>query len=205
MSLGDDWKIGLIVGPSGSGKSTLLREFGEEQNIEWDSNKAVCSHFNDATDAEERLSSVGFNSIPSWMRPYHVLSNGEQFRADLARRIEDGAIIDEYTSVVDRNVARSCSVAVKKYIDKKGLKNIVFATCHYDIIEWLEPDWIYDTVSQTIDSRRLLRRPDIEVEVLPCTVKAWEMFRNHPSSLRGHQSKFKVLDRSLERGTCRIF
>lgn len=178
-SLGDDWKIGLIVGPSGSGKSTLLREFGEEQNIDWDSNKAVCSHFNNATDAEERLSSVGFNSIPSWMRPYHVLSNGEQFRADLARRIEDGAIIDEYTSVVDRNVARSCSVAVKKYIDKKGLKNIVFATCHYDIVEWLEPDWIYDTVSQTIDSRRLLRRPEIEVEVIPCTVKAWEMFRNH--------------------------
>lgn len=178
-SIGDDWKIGLIVGPSGSGKSTLLREFGEERRPEWDKNKAVCSHFEDATDAEDRLSSVGFNTIPSWMRPYHVLSNGEQFRADLARRIESGAVIDEFTSVVDRNVARSCSVAVKKYIDNKGLKNIVFSTCHYDIVEWLEPDWIYDTVSQTIDSRRLLRRPEIEVEVIPCTVKAWEMFRNH--------------------------
>ena len=104
MSLGDDWKIGLIVGPSGSGKSTLLREFGEEQNIGGIRTKQFVLISNDATDAEERLSSVGFNSIPSWMRPYHVLSNGEQFRADLARGIEDGAIIDEYTSVVDRNV-----------------------------------------------------------------------------------------------------
>jgi len=177
--IGSEWKIGLIVGPSGSGKSTLLREFGEQEPIEWDPNKAVCSHFIDATDAEERLSSVGFNTIPSWMRPYHVLSNGEQFRADLARRIKDGACIDEFTSVVDRNVARSCSVAIKKYVDKKGIKNLVFATCHYDIIEWLQPDWVYDTVTQTVDSRRLLRRPEIEVEVVPCSIEAWAMFRNH--------------------------
>lgn len=177
--IGSEWKIGVIVGPSGSGKSTLLREFGEEEHTLWDDRKAVCSHFESAQDAEERLSAVGFNSIPSWMRPYHVLSNGEQFRADLARRIKDGAVIDEFTSVVDRNVARSCSVAIKKYVDKKGIKNLVFATCHYDILEWLEPDWVYDTVSQSVEDRRLLRRPDIEVEVVPCTVEAWSMFRQH--------------------------
>lgn len=177
--IGDEWSIGLIVGPSGSGKSTLLKEFGEEKEILWDDRKAVCSHFETTQDAEERLSSVGFNSIPSWLRPYHVLSNGEQFRANLARRIEDGAVIDEFTSVVDRNVARSCSVALKKYVDKKRFKNLVFATCHYDIIEWLEPDWVYDTVSQTVESRRSLRRPEIEVEVVPCSVEAWSMFSPH--------------------------
>ena len=179
MTMGKEWGIGVIVGPSGSGKSTLLDQFGKEQAIEWDGDKAICSHFENATDAEERLSSVGFNSIPSWMRPYHVLSNGEQFRADLARRIEDGAVIDEFTSVVDRNVARSCSVAIKKYVSKKGIKNLVFATCHYDILEWLEPDWVYDTVSQSVENRRLLRRPDIEVEIVPCSVSAWSMFRDH--------------------------
>ena len=178
-TIGEEWKIGLIVGPSGSGKSTLLKEFGEEQPIQWDSNKAVCSHFGSAEEAEGKLSAVGFNTIPSWMRPYHVLSNGEQFRADLARRIKNGAVIDEFTSVVDRNVARSCSVAIKKYVDKQGIKNLVFATCHYDIIEWLEPDWVYDTVSQSVDNRRLLRRPDIQVEVVPCGIKAWPMFRPH--------------------------
>ena len=41
-----DFNIGLIVGASGSGKSSLLKQFGEEETIvEWDSNKAVCSHF----------------------------------------------------------------------------------------------------------------------------------------------------------------
>ena len=179
IEIGSEWQIGVIVGPSGSGKSTLLQEFGEEQAIEWDPDKAICSHFEDATDAEERLTSVGFNSIPSWMRPYHLLSNGEQFRADLARRIQDGAVIDEFTSVVDRNVAKSCSVAIKKYVSKKGIKNLVFATCHYDILEWLEPDWVYDTVSQSVENRRLLRRPSIEVEVVPCSIEAWSMFRNH--------------------------
>jgi len=179
VEIGPEWKIGVIVGPSGSGKSTLLESFGQEESIDWDGSKAICSHFDDAEDAEERLSAVGFNSIPSWMRPYHVLSNGEQFRADLARRIKDNAVIDEFTSVVDRNVARSCSVAIKKYVDKRGIKNLVFATCHYDILEWLEPDWVYDTVSQSVDNRRLLRRPDIEVEVIPCSVEAWSMFSKH--------------------------
>src|SRR5210317_1291559 len=59
-SIDDDYSIGLIVCPSGSGKSTLLKEFGEEEQIEWNSNQAVCSHFNSAEDARERLSAVGF-------------------------------------------------------------------------------------------------------------------------------------------------
>jgi ABC-type ATPase with predicted acetyltransferase domain len=88
---------------------------------------------------------VGLNSIPSWYKPYAVLSNGERFRADLARKIEDGAVIDEFTSVVDRNVAKAASVALSKYIRKNNIKNVVLSTCHRDILEWLEPDWVIDT------------------------------------------------------------
>ena len=178
-SIDDDYSIGLIVGPSGSGKSTILKEFGEEEQIEWNPNQAVCSHFNSAEDAQERLNAVGFNTIPAWMRPYHILSNGEQFRSNLARRLKSGAVIDEFTSVVDRNVAKSCSLATRRYIDEKGLKNITFATCHYDIVEWLQPDWVFDTASGLVTTRGLLQRPEISVEVLPCNVKAWELFRNH--------------------------
>jgi GNAT superfamily N-acetyltransferase len=178
-SIDSDYSIGLIVGPSGSGKSTMLKDFGSEESIEWDSDKAVCSHFNSAEDAQERLSAVGFNTIPAWMRPFHVLSNGEQFRANLARRLRDGAVIDEFTSVVDRNVAKSCSLATRRYIDQKGLKNITFATCHYDIIEWLQPDWVFDTATGSITTRGSLRRPEITVEVVPCSRKAWAMFRDH--------------------------
>jgi ABC-type polar amino acid transport system ATPase subunit len=117
----DSFGIGLIVGGSGTGKSTLLESFGEESEIDWDASKAVCSHFNDAEDASERLSSVGFSSVPDWMKPYHVLSTGQKFRADLAMRIKDNAVVDEFTSTVDRNVGKSCSVALRRYVDKKGI------------------------------------------------------------------------------------
>ena len=173
------FSIGLIIGPSGSGKTTILNDFGPEENIEWKSDEAVVSHFKDVDDAQERLSAVGFNTIPSWLRPYHVLSNGEQFRADLARRLKDNAVVDEFTSVVDRNVAKACSVAIRRYIDKKGLKNIVFASCHYDIIEWLQPDWVFDTITGSITTRGCLRRPKTVLEILPCTADAWALFRDH--------------------------
>ena len=110
----EDFGIGLIVGGSGSGKSTLLKQFGSETTVEWNSNKAVASHFDTSEDAQDKLAAVGFNSIGDWVKPYHVLSNGQQFRADLARRLTDNAIIDEFTSVVDRNVAKSCSVALRR-------------------------------------------------------------------------------------------
>lgn len=174
-----DFGIGLIVGPSGSGKSTLLKRFGEETIPSWDSSKAVCSHFSSAEDARDRLAAVGLNSVPSWVRPYTVLSTGEKFRADMARRLGNGSVIDEFTSVVDRNVAKSCSNSIRRYVDKHGLKNLVFASCHYDIIEWLNPDWVFDTQSGRMTTGRLQRRPEIIVEVLPCTTEAWTRFSHH--------------------------
>lgn len=139
------FKIGIIVGSSGSGKSTLLKEFGQEESPVWDSNKAILSHFKNPDDAINRLTSVGLNSVPSWYKPYHVLSNGEKFRADLARKINDGAVIDEFTSVVDRNVAKAASVALSRYVKQNNITNVVLSTCHRDILEWLEPDWVIDT------------------------------------------------------------
>ncbi len=175
----NDFNVGLVVGPSGSGKSNILKEFNKEENIQWDSNKAVCSHFATHDEAVDKLSAVGFNSIPSWLKPYHVLSTGEKFRVDLAKRLKDNAVIDEFTSVVDRNVAKSCANALGKYIKKQNLKNIVFASCHYDIIDWLQPDWVFDTTSNKVVGRRWERRPKIVLEIFPCRVEIWSLFREH--------------------------
>jgi GNAT superfamily N-acetyltransferase len=179
FTLPDGFQVGLIVGPSGTGKSTLLKRIGQEESINWDERKAVCSHFNSAEDAQERLGAVGLNSIPAWMRPYHVLSTGEKFRADLARRLRSGAVIDEFTSVVDRNVAKSCAFAAARYIRNVGLQKVVFATCHYDEIDWLQPDWVFDTATSRLTGRGSERRPTIKLEVVPATVAAWSLFRNH--------------------------
>jgi len=144
-TLPNKFKIGVIVGSSGSGKSTLLKHFGTEEQPTWDSNKSILSHFATPEEGITRLSSVGFNTIPSWYKPYNVLSNGEKFRADLARKIASNAVIDEYTSVVDRNVAKAASMALSRYIKTNDFENIVISTCHMDIVDWLEPDWVINT------------------------------------------------------------
>jgi ABC-type Mn2+/Zn2+ transport system ATPase subunit len=73
------------------------------------------------------------------LRPFRLLSNGEQYRADLAYKVgksKDGDVIliDEYTSVVDRDVAKAMSFALQKYIRHTN-KKIILASCHTDILE----------------------------------------------------------------------
>ena len=93
---------------------------------------------------------VGFGSVPSWLKPYSVLSNGEKMRVDLARALleRDFIVFDEFTSVVDRNVAQTACIAINKTI-KKTNKKFVAISCHYDILDWLEPDWVFDTNTMT--------------------------------------------------------
>ena len=175
-----EYQIGLIVGSSGSGKSTILnRCFGKEERVDWDIKKSIASHFDSVQDASAKFGAVGLNSIPSWLKPYNVLSNGEKFRADLARRMHNNAVIDEFTSVVNREVAISCSMSMEKYIRANGLQNITFCSCHDDIIPYLKPDWIYNTDSHQFYNGRYLCRPQIVIEINPCDRKAWDMFKKY--------------------------
>jgi ABC-type ATPase involved in cell division/GNAT superfamily N-acetyltransferase len=172
--------LGLIVGPSGSGKTSLLRGVGELDAVEWPQGKAIVSAFDSPDDAVNRLMAVGLNSVPSWLRPYDVLSTGEQFRADLARRLRDGALVDEFTSVVDRTVARATSVALSRYVRAQGW-GVTLASCHRDIVDWLEPDWLYDTLDGSLVVGRRQRRPSIEVELYEGREARalWPVFRQH--------------------------
>lgn len=176
----NDFQIGLIVGSSGSGKSTLLsRCFGDADNVQWDNSKAIISNFQSAEEGIDRLSAVGLSSIPSWCKPYNVLSTGEKFRADMARRLHSGSVIDEFTSVVNREVAKACSFSVQRYIRERGLKSVVFASCHDDIAEYLMPDWIYNTDNTRFYTGVYLQRPPIELVFRQCSVNEWSMFKKH--------------------------
>lgn len=149
---GVDWNVGLIVGSSGTGKSTIAKEcFGDSyiRGYEYTAKAVIDDMPKDKSikEVEKAFTSVGFASPPSWLKPYSVLSNGEKMRVDLARSIlEDREIVvfDEFTSVVNREVAKTSSYAISKAVRKQG-KRFVAVACHRDIIEWLEPDWIYDT------------------------------------------------------------
>lgn len=178
--------IGAIIGPSGSGKSLLLRKFGTPISHQWDPSKAIISQIcSSPDDAIDRLSSVGFNSIPSWMKPFHVLSAGEQFRAELARSMRNHAVMDEFSSLIDRESAISASRAMRRYVDQAGLKGIVVATCHTDILPWLEPDWVFFTqtpdqkTGQLLVGRSLHPRPPIRLELYEAGHDSWSLFAEH--------------------------
>lgn len=141
-----DYNIGVIVGSSGSGKSLLLNKINASAKItHFSKSHSIASHFGSAQDAQERLYAVGLNSVPKWKLPFQSLSNGEQHRVYIAVNLHSSATIDEFTSVVDRNVAKSLSMAVSRYIRQNDIKRVVFATPHRDVIPFLKPDWIIDT------------------------------------------------------------
>lgn len=182
-----DWSIGLIVGPSGSGKTSMGGQiFGRESfwDPEWPHDKPIIDaiapdgDFNAVTGA---LAAVGLGDVPSWLRPHSVLSNGEKFRANLARLVSEspnGVVIDEFTSVVDRQIAKIGALAFQKAW-RRTKKQAVLLSCHYDVIDWLEPDWIYDTATGQYAGRRLWRRPKIEFEIWQTDWRYWHLFEPH--------------------------
>ena len=154
IELPEKWNIGVIIGNSGTGKTTIAKKiFGDcyIDDFEW-THKSVVDDMPkcDVTNIEKMFYSVGFGSVPSWLKPYSVLSNGEKMRVKLARSLleRNEVCFDEFTSVVDRNVAQTACIAINKAI-KNTNKKFIAVSCHYDVIEWLEPDWIFDTNTMT--------------------------------------------------------
>ncbi|MSR59522.1 MAG: ABC transporter ATP-binding protein [Planctomycetaceae bacterium] len=182
-----DWQIGLIVGPSGCGKTTLARELfptAIREAFDWPADRALIDGFPEGLGIREitrLLSSVGFSSPPSWLRPFRVLSNGEQFRATIARALAQSpelALIDEFTSVVDRTVAQIGSAAIARTVRRSG-RRFVAVSCHFDIVDWLQPDWTYDPATEQFEWRSLQRRPPISLEIVRCVAARWKVFRQH--------------------------
>ena len=150
-----NWNIGVICGNSGSGKSTLLSVIGEVKTPTYDYDKSIISQFPHMSEHDvcNLLSSVGLSSVPVWLHKPSELSNGERARLDLCwilANAKEGETIlyDEFSSVVNRPCAQSMSFALQRYVREKNIK-IILASCHFDIIEWLNPDWVFNLNKQT--------------------------------------------------------
>ncbi|MGA2257759.1 MAG: GNAT family N-acetyltransferase, partial [Thermoguttaceae bacterium] len=83
----------------------------------------------------------------------------------------------EFTSVVDRTVARIGSAAAAKAIRRLG-RRFVAISCHYDIAQWLEPDWVLDMQGPALQRRRL-RRPAIRLDIYRSSAAAWSLFAKY--------------------------
>lgn len=183
------WNVGLITGPSGAGKSTLARHFWPEAPSAawtWSPGRALVDDFPAGLgirDITGLLSAVGLSSPPAWLRPHATLSNGEAFRANMARllaEIPDGqvAVVDEFTSVVDRQVAQVASHAVQKAVRARG-RQLVAVTCHYDVEDWLQPDWTYDVASGEFAWRQVQPHPPVQLAIHHVSRTVWPLFARH--------------------------
>lgn len=185
-----DWKIGLVVGPSGSGKTSIGRSiFGEDLIYapEWPAEESIVEaihadgDFNTVTGA---LAQAGLGDVPAWLRPYGVLSMGQRFRADLARVLAerpDRVVLDEFTSVVDRQIARVGAAAFQKAW-RRGTGKTVLLSCHYDVIDWIQPDWIFDTATGKFETKESVQsrpRPRIDVDIRLGGWDLWPLFKPH--------------------------
>ena len=184
-----DWNVGLIVGPSGAGKTTVANDLfpdkmRDTENMKWSRDKAIIDDFPanlPMREVTELLSSVGFSSPPAWLRPYHALSNGEQFRVTIARVLaehKDISVVDEFTSVIDRTVAQIGAHAIANTVRKRNQK-FVAVGCHYDIEAWLRPDWIYQPHTGEFIWGSVQPRPQIEIEIIWAKYEAWHLFARH--------------------------
>lgn len=185
------WRIGVIVGPSGSGKSSIGREFWPETPIAsleagWPDDRPVIDaiapqgDFNAVTAA---LSAVGLGDVPAWLRPFPVLSVGEKFRAGLARVIADPPkriIIDEFTSALDRQIARFGALAfAKAWRRLKDGQQCLILTCHRDILDWIQPDWVFDTATGKYSSAVGVQRPRFSLDIYRTNWNYWPLFEPH--------------------------
>lgn len=203
------FKIGLIIGASGSGKTTLAKEiFGAKCfDIAVDPAKAVIDQFDASMSYDEcadALLGIGLTSVPCWIKPMKALSNGQRARAEAAIALctKDTAapiVLDEWTSVVDRTVAKVMSHCVRKFAAKSD-RQIILLSCHYDVLEWLDPDWVIDCNQQRFTDRRLLqpgereRREKLNFEIRAIDRSSWAYF-----------SKYHYLSDSLAGGFQQFF
>lgn len=182
------WQVGLVVGPSGAGKSVLARHLWPDSivpDFDWAPDRALVDGFPSALSIREvtgLLTSVGLSSVPAWLRPFGTLSNGEAFRASIARALAempDLLVVDEFTSVVDRQVAQVASHTIQRAVRATPGRRFVAVTCHYDVLDWLQPDWVYDVAAATFAWRLVQPHPRIDIAVHVDTRAAWPLYSRH--------------------------
>lgn len=191
VDLSGDWNIGIVVGASGSGKTSIGKQiFGENKIVDlsdgWNSDRPIIDDIDPDGDFNRvtgLLASVGLGDVPAWLRPFCVLSNGEQFRAGLARLIcerPQEIVVDEFTSVIDRQIAKIGAQAFQKAWRRENpTGKVVLLTPHYDILGWVKPDWIIDTKTKNFERDCPRRRPPIELEIRKVNGSFWRYYKPH--------------------------
>ena len=191
INIPDKWNIGLVYGNSGSGKTTMIKHlFGDKIfEVKLDEDKPIINQLPEDMsyeDCAKMLNGIGLNSVPCWIRPVKTLSNGQRARAEavyLMTQSDEIIFIDEWTSVVDRTVAKAMSLCLYKYA-KRNNKRLVLCSCHVDILEWLNPDWMIDCNKQKFilpESEAFFfnKREQLQFEIKEIDRASWKYFSKY--------------------------
>ena len=191
INIPEKWNIGLIYGNSGSGKTTLIKHLFGEKIFETILNEEIpiinqLPEELNYDDCAKMLNGIGLNSVPCWLRPVKTLSNGQKARAEavlLMCQNKEIVFIDEWTSVVDRTVAKAMSICLAKYA-KKNNKKIILCSCHFDILEWLSPDWMIDCNKQKFelpqsDTFFFTEREKLKFDIREIGRESWRYFSKY--------------------------
>lgn len=152
-------RIVLLLGPSGSGKTSALAQI--ERGFAGGCMVGRVCFFGDAAivdriaawlplcDVLGLMSACGLSEARLWVRPFAVLSDGEKFRARLARAMAIHArsnaaaplLCDEFCSLLHRRVAKAIGFGLRKLVWRYGI-SVVLACSQDDIVADLQPDTI---------------------------------------------------------------
>ena len=173
---GLSWQIGVIVGSSGSGKTSIAKHCWPEAYYADLKERYKEPCFLNDFPAELTPSAIGaalcnsgFSEPPSWLKPYSYLSQGQKMRVDIAHALclpQRLVVFDEFTSVIDRTVAQIGSYAISRAIRHQPEKQFVAVTCHFDVLDWLEPDWTYNTDSGEFTDYTTLKKNDVTQQLI---------------------------------------
>lgn len=201
------WKVGVICGMSGSGKTRLAERV--LVSAIWpipipESSKglAILDSLTAGLDGcwmtdelTHLLTQVGLGNAVTWLRPMECLSEGEKFRARLARLLLQGMacakregkkrvvtlVMDEFASTLDGTTARNVCICLEKLMRNMGERwrlRLVLVTCHGELYDWLRGDWKLEMPDGELQPRGGLRR-ELCLRVERCHATAWKLFAEH--------------------------
>ena len=175
------WRVALVNGVSGSGKSSVLRQMvqehgcvrdaaeyggesgGDEFAAAWPDDAPAVGAVGDGGAA--LLTEMGGAALAAAAaaRPWRQLSRGERTLLALARLCCEPPsaaappsallIADEFTSFVDRSLAKRAAEALGRAWRRRGDgRRLVLAGVHADFLRELRPEWVFETAAGELTS-----------------------------------------------------
>jgi energy-coupling factor transporter ATP-binding protein EcfA2 len=150
-------RITAFVGPSGSGKTTALSQIEARhpnvhsvQRVGFGPGRSIVDSVLPGGSLGEALSILSACALGEprlWIRCYSELSDGERFRARLAKalglhtggRAAAPLLCDEFCTGLHRRAAKAIAYNLRKLVTRRSL-NVVVATSNEDLLADLQPD-----------------------------------------------------------------